>query len=278
MWLFFTLLAALFWGIGQIFVKKGLTNTSALFNNILSTCIGFLIFIPFSLTHEIHFDKFWQIAPFAGIVSLLFVSYYYTIGRGQLSLTGTIIGTYPLITVILSLLFLGENPSVFQKMAIGTIIFGTIFVAWPKSVQQVKLGSWIWWALLSVVMLGTSDFLIKLLMNQTDLYTYLFIYGFSSLFVAGIVWFFDKKGRKLPPFTKEHYLPTLIGVGMIEFGFFLFHLALNGGLASLVTPISGIYVAITAILAWIVLKEKITKMHAVGIALAAIGVILIGIS
>jgi uncharacterized membrane protein len=88
----------------------------------------------------------------------------------------------------------------------------------------------------------------------------------------------DKKGRVLPKFSREKYLPTLVGVGMMELGFFIFHLALVDGYVSLVSPISGVYVAITAVLAWLILKEKISKFQFAGIALCAIGVILVGIA
>lgn len=278
MWLFYTLLAAVCWGVGQIFVKKGLQDISPLMNNILATIIGTLLFLPFALSHQVHFDKFWQLFPFTCFVSFLFFAYYYVIGRGQLALTGTILGTYPFITVILSLLFLHEAPSIFQKLAIGTIILGTVIVALPNKVNKIHVGTWLWWTLLGVFMLGLGDFLVKFLMNQSDLYTYLFTYAFGSTFVTILFYLFDKKGRALPKFTRKNYFSTLIGVGLVEFGFFLFHLAVNGGLVSLVSPISGIYVAITAVLAWFVLKEKIDKKHAFGIILAAIGVILIGIS
>src|SRR6185369_10400977 len=278
MWLFYSLLAAVLWGIGQVFVKKGLQETSSLFNNIVSTLIGFVIFVPFTLSHQVHFDKFWSLLPLTMIVSSLFIMYYYVIGRGQLALTGTVIGTYPLITVILSLIFLNESPSVFQKIAIGIIILGTVFVGLPNQTQKIKIGNWLLWALLAVFMLGTGDFLIKLLMNQSDLYTYLFTYGFGSLLATAILVLVDKKGRKLPQFNFKQYLPTLIGVTMVEVGFFVFHLAVNQGLISLASTISGIYVAITAVLAWLILKEKINRSHAIGIAFAAIGVILIGIA
>jgi len=71
-------------------------------------------------------------------------------------------------------------------------------------------------------MIGTGDFLIKLLLNQSDLYTYLFTYAFCSIILTGLTIFIDKKGRILPKFTWNLYLPTFIGVAMIEVGFFCF--------------------------------------------------------
>lgn len=278
MWLIYALLAATFWGIGQIFVKKGFQDISALYNNLLATLIGFAIFIPFALYHGVNFDSIWRIAPLGILVSVLLTSYYYALGRGQLALTGTVIGTYPFVTVLLSYLFLGERLSTFQFIAISLIILGTVFVALPEKKQKFIVGSWLVWAFSAVFMIGTADFFIKVLISQSDLYTYLFTYGFCSLFVASLLILIDKKGRRLPAFNLKGYLPTLLGVGMVEFGFFVFHLAVNEGLISLVSPISGIYVAITAVLAWLILKEHISKKHAFGIGLAALGVILIGIA
>lgn len=281
MWLFYTLLAAILLGVGQIFAKKGLKSTTPLYNNVLTTILGIFLMIPYSLTHGVQFDKILGIVPLTIIAASLFLSYYYLINKGQISLTGTIIGTYPFFTVILSLLFLHEAPSVYQKLAIFLIIIGTIFVAMPDKVQHlksIKIGGWLFWAICGILFIGTGDFLIKLLINQTDLYTYLFTYTFCSVFVTGLSFFIDKKGRILPPFAFKLYLPTLIGATIMETSFFVFHIAVSMGLLSLVSPICSIYVAITAILAWIVLKETINKTQGIGIALAALGVILIGIS
>ncbi|MBI5122805.1 EamA family transporter [Candidatus Roizmanbacteria bacterium] len=280
MWLFFTLLSAIFFGVGQVFIKRGLKETTPLFNNILTTIFGFSLMVPFSLSQGVHFDRILQIAPLTTIAALLFLSYYYLIGKGQVSFTGTVIGTYPILTVILSLLFLHENPNLFQKLAIILVVFGTAFIAMPsrlKEFKKIQIGNWFWWAICGIFTIGTADFLIKLLMNQSDLYTYLFTYAFCSMFITGLSFLIDKQGRKLPPLILKNYLPTLIGAILMELGFFVFHIALSGGLVSLVSPIGSIYVAITAVLAWLFLKEKINIIHFVGIALATVGVILVGI-
>ncbi|HEX8931718.1 MAG TPA: EamA family transporter, partial [Patescibacteria group bacterium] len=227
-------------------------------------------------SHHIHFEQFLQLTPFTILVALLLLSYYYAINHGQISLTGTVVGTYPAFTVLLSFMFLHEAPSLFQKLAIIAIILGTVLVAFPNKVQKAKLNHWIWWAILALLTIGTSDFVIKVLLLKYDIYTYLFTYSFSSFLVTLALLLIDKKGRKIPKFNLKLYLPTLIGVTMLELGFFFLHLALRDGLVSLVSPISGIYVAITAVLAWIFLKEKINKIQAIGVVLAAIGVILVG--
>jgi uncharacterized membrane protein len=279
MWLFFTFIAALFWGVGQIVIKKGLSNVPPLFNNVLAAIIVPALVLPYVLSHDIHYEKIISILPLTIIVAILWLAYYYIIGKGQLAFTGTIIGTAPIITVFLSFLFLNENPSVIQKVAIGLILIGTTFLALPEKGARFKLGSWFWWAVTMALIAGVCDFMIKLLITQSDLYTYLFTYAICMFIVSFLSILFDPKGRKaMPAFNLKAYAPTIIGVTIMEIAFISFHFALSDGLASIVAPVSSIYIAITAILAWLILKEKINKLHFAGIALAAIGVVLVGIS
>jgi uncharacterized membrane protein len=282
MWLFFTLLAAVFWGIGQIIIKKGLSNIPPLFNNVLAAILIPVFMIPYTLYHGVNFDQVWSILPLTALVAVMFLSYYYVIGIGQVAFTSTIIGTAPAVVVLLSLLFLKESPTTTQTLAIPIILIGTTLLALPEKVNNIrtlKMGGWFWWAAGTAILLGFADFLIKLLINQSDVYTYLFTYCVCLIVVSGISIFFDPKGRTtMPAFNLKQYLPTLIGVTIMEIAFVSFHFALADGLASVVAPVSSIYVAITAILAWIFLKEKIDKIHFVGIALAAVGVVLVGIA
>jgi transporter family protein len=279
MWLVYTLIAAVCLGVGQIFVKKGLHDISPLFNNVLGSIVSVIIMIPFALLMGINS----HLVPLAFVYSLLIVSllaiYYYVVGKGQISLTGTIISTYPLITVVLSFIFLHENPTISQKAAILLTIVGTVLIAMPEKLSQWKIhiSGWFGWAIVCAAAAGTADFLTKLTINQSDTYTYLFSYGLAALVIAIVLLLFDKKGRKLPAFKKELYLPTLVGVTIMETGLFFFYLAAGSGLISLVGPVSSIYVAITVVLAYIFLKEKINKIQLVGIISSVAGIILISI-
>jgi uncharacterized membrane protein len=279
MWLVYTLIAAVCFGVGQIFVKKGLQDISPLFNSVLGAVVAAVIMIPFGLIMGVNF----HLVPLAFTYSLLITSllmvYYYVAGKGQISLTGTIIAMYPLITVILSFIFLHENPTMTQKVAIFLTLAGAVFIAIPEKLSQIKthIGGWFWWAIFCAIAAGTADFFTKVTINQSDTYTYLFSYGLAYLSIAFILLFLDKKGRKLPTFNKKLYLPTLVGVTIMETGLFFFYLAAGNGLISLVGPISSLYVAITVVLAWMFLKEKITKIQTLGIISSVAGIILISL-
>jgi len=134
---------------------------------------------------------------------------------------------------------------------------------------------WILLSLITVILWGLWGLLLKVSSNILGnwMLTYIFSYIFSiALALALIV------------IVKPHNIPINLGslaavVGGLfgTLGYILFLKALEKGPAALVVPITALYPAITAILAYIALKEQITTTQAVGIALAIIAVILISI-
>ncbi len=63
--------------------------------------------------------------------SLLYLAFFYSIARGQISLTGTIVAGYPIVTIILSYIFLKEHLTFLQYGGIAFILSGGVFVALP---------------------------------------------------------------------------------------------------------------------------------------------------
>jgi len=226
MWLLFTLLSATLFGVGQVFTKKGLDETSPLLNNLLGAGVTLLITVPFALMNGAHISFVPKVLPITLVIALLLLCYYYIIAKGQVSLTGTILASYPLITIALSLLFLHEQPSLFQKIAIALILLGTIVIVAGENLnafKRLQFGGWFYWALGGAIAIGTGDFLTKIAINRSDMYTYLLAYGIAFGIVAGSSYFFDKKGRRFPKLTNTKFLPTLIGVTMLETGVVVFY-------------------------------------------------------
>jgi drug/metabolite transporter (DMT)-like permease len=114
--------------------------------------------------------------------------------------------------------------------------------------------------------------------NKSDAYTYLFALALAYIPVNIANYILDPKGRRFPTAHWKKLWPTLVGVVMITLGIVPFNIAFSYGLASLVTPISSSYVIITVILAYFFLKEQLTKMHVIGIAVSVLGIVLLGIS
>ncbi|EKD99439.1 MAG: hypothetical protein ACD_22C00256G0012 [uncultured bacterium] len=48
-WFIPAILASLFWGIGQTFIKKGLSDVTPFVSNLLIASFTFMLYIPFAL-------------------------------------------------------------------------------------------------------------------------------------------------------------------------------------------------------------------------------------
>jgi transporter family protein len=275
-WFIFALLAASSWGVGQVLIKKGFEHTSPLFNNLLGTIFGCLIFIPFSLIGGVNWSLLPKILILAFLAAAPNMLYYYAAEKGEISLTGTLLATYPLFTILLSRLFLAEQTDIFQKLAILSIIAGSFLISKPNKFS-FKLEPWVIWGIISAVIIGFGDFMGKVSLTKSDIYTFMLAFSISYVITMILNFLLDKKGRKFPRITERKLLPTLSGTFLMEVGVLFLYLGFNVGKASLVSPISSSYVVLTVILAVLFLKEKISRTQLMGVILAAVGIVLIGI-
>ncbi|OGK21969.1 hypothetical protein A3C23_00350 [Candidatus Roizmanbacteria bacterium RIFCSPHIGHO2_02_FULL_37_13b] len=280
MWLFLSLITAFFWGVAQLLVKKGLTKITPLVNNIIYDIIFFIIIGCLTFSNGINFKLLFLVIPFTVIIAFCYLSYYYILKKGQLSLTGTVMAGYPIFTIVLAHLLLAERVSEFQFLAIMIVIFGMIMISLPSeriSIKSLKKQSWFYWGVVYAILAGLGDFISKVAINKSDLYTFLFALSLSFLFTSLIYFVVDKKSRMPLSFSFEQYKYAVSGNLMMVFGMLTFYTAISSGLVSLVTPISSTYAAITVVLSIKFLHEKITKIQSFAILLLILGIILIGL-
>ncbi len=281
-WLFLSLSAAFTWAIGNVFAKKGLSNIPPLWTNICSNIVGLILWVPLGL----YFTDF-NIRPLSLSVFLsiliaysCYYMYYYTLSRGELSLTGTILATYPIATVLLSVIFLGERLNILQVVGIIVIILGGILIALPKKSLEgeIKDYGWLKWGIITSLLIGSSDFLLKYSVNSIGAHSQIFYIPFVMILVSAATFYIDKENRKLPKLSKKLILPSLLGVLLFSIGNVLFFLAYEVGNASLVAPVSSIYPALMVILAVFFLKEKVSFRQFLGIGGTTLGIILLGLN
>ena len=280
-WIYFTILTIALWGVGQIFIKKGFTRITTLWTVVISATINLIIYVPFALSQGAVFKIDSAAALLMFIITFFYILFFYAIEKGQISFSGTIYATYPVTTIILSSLFLGESISSLQTLSIVFVMTGTIllsiFAKDVKSKQKIKL-IWITWAVLGAVTTGAADFLAKFVIADTSVNTYNLFYPLFYILSLAAFWMIDKKGRTLPKKIKFNDLKfTIVGITMLTCGMLSFNYALSFGKASLVAPLSSAYVAITIILAYFFLHESINRKQLIALAVIGFGIILIGL-
>lgn len=276
MWLAYTLAAAGLWGVGQVLTKRGLIQITPLWNNLIAYGWVIITMIPWAVNGGVSWERLPAIFPWTLLTATAYSIYFYVVSRGEIALTGTINSMYPLATVILAKLFLGETTSGLHNLGIVATLAGAVLIAWPKDVK-VKLESWVWWGTAGAIMAGSGDFLTKLIIGRSDVYTFTLSHELAFIPVMAALVLVDKKGRSVPRLALRSWWPTLAGVGMMQIGVLSFFIALSLGKASLVAPVSSIYQAITVVLAMLWLKEKVSRRQLVGIALAIGGVLLLAL-
>ena len=181
-WFPLALSAAVCWAFGAVLVKHGFTTIPPLWNNIINNALAVLLWIPVVLV----LSKTRIVAPSLKVLltilaaSILFQFFYYSLFRGQVSLTGTVIAIYPMITILLSYFFLGERLSRLQYLAVALILAGGLAVAFPNKNQVLHTDglSWLPWGLIGAFCLGTGDFLSKLSINRIGSYSHIFFLSF----------------------------------------------------------------------------------------------------
>ena len=282
LWFPLSISAAFFWSISQIFLKKGLENISPLWSNIINNLMTLIIWVPAVL----FLSNFSILIPDLKLITLitiassLYLIFLYALSKGKVSLIGTVVSIYPTWTVILSSIFLKESINPIQKICITLIIIGSIIISFPETHSNLKKYSyqWVVWGFVASILMGTGDFLSKYAINKIGVYNYIFFLSIASNFMSGLNYIVDKKSRKLPSKNPKLYIPTIVGTAVSLIGSFQFLLAFQYGKASLVTPVSSIYPALTVILAIKFLKEKLIKRQLIAVGITVVGLILMGIS
>ena len=281
-WFPLALAAGVCWAVGAVLIKHGVDTIPPLWNYIINNALAVLIWIPAVLILS---KSRIQIPPIRVLLiilaaSVLFQFFYYSLSKGQVSLTGTVIAIYPVITIVLSYLFLGERLSTLQYLIVALILMGGVAVAFPSKKKVARSGgiSWLPWGLGGAICIGTGDFLSKLSINQIGSYSHIVFLALISVALSGVNYVVDRPNRTAPRLLSRSFLPTFFGIVLHLAGALCFLLAFDYGPVSLISPVSSVYPALLAFLAVRFLKDKISLVQGIGIGVITGGLVIIGFS
>jgi len=290
-WFSLALGAALLWAGGAILVKKGFETIPPLWNNIINNFLALFVWIPAVLLLGGFRINLPPLGIWVVILSACFLYqfFYYSISRGQISLTSTVVAGYPVFTIALGHIFLRERLEAWQYLGVALILAGGVTIALPRRNRRLRQEppretdpgargrSWILWGLVGAFTLGTGDFLTKVSVDAIGSYSHVFFEALVLNLFSGLNYLVDRRNRALPALGSRRFLPSLFGILMHLAGALLFLLAFGHGPASLVGPVSSIYPAFLVLLAVRFLHEVITWRQGLGIGLTVAGLVLVGL-
>ena len=268
--------------IGDIFLKKGYKTLSPFASFFLISIFG-LILWPLSIFFVKYDPVQLPIGLIYGLISgFLGQGYYiYVISKGELSITGTLLSTYPIFTVIFSIFINHEAISALGIIAILLMVLGTITVAIPsdKTKEFIK-PMLIILPITAALGIGFSDSLSKRFINNAGAGTFLIATAFMQLLVSIFCLLLTK--TKLSEISDVFKTPlkykfAIFGSLGLAIDIMFFFLAFQFMNASIVAPIVGTAPIFIILFARIFLKEKLSKKNLFGIILVISGILLASI-
>lgn len=206
-----------------------------------------------------------------------YLFFYKGFELGNISIVSATINLWAVFTVLFAFIFLGQRLSVFQFLGVAMIIAGVTFVSlkWSDIKNQNSH------LLKGVKETVAAAFLFGIFWNLSDviakdigwLPTTIFVKIGVILFLLLFASFVKRELAIAKTATQTKLLVALVGileafaVASVNWG-----LTISG--AILVTPIASALSIITITMALVFLKEKITKVQALGIVMAVAGIVL----
>ena len=225
----------------------------------------------------------WSQVPWAfalaliGTISLVFL--YRAFAVGPIAVVSPVVASYAALSVIGIVIFLGERLTTGQSVAIAVTFIGVAVASTDiRELRQTMgrptegvrlgviatLGFAVWGVLLSAASHSNDTFALVIIWR---------IWG-VMLMSAYILW----KRSPIAPVLRTSTLAIVALVGILDTGAnVLLLLGIESGFASFVMTGSGAYPLIPAVLAILVLRERLAPNQYVGVAVLVAGLIALGL-
>lgn len=287
------LLSAVCWGTADFIARFSAHRIGAYRTLFFMQSLGFIlltIYLPLT-GHSFHAStagwRPWALAAVAGIGNALAsLALYYSFQVGILTVVAPISSSYPALTVVLALLS-GERLHALRGAGMAVTLLGVIlaamsFASGPSSSSSAHhdlhahTARGVGWAICAAIGFGLLfwflGFHVLPFMDSTLSVWVIRISAFSTLALAAAP---ARQSLALPR-GSVWWLVTAVAI-MDTAGFALNNLGLKTGHVSVVSVLVSLYGAVTVLLSWIFLREKLAPSQWVGVFVIFTGIVLISL-
>lgn len=282
------LIAAVCWGTADLLARYATRQVGTYRTLLFMNIVGFVgLSLVVLLNGELAraASQSWQPWAWAVLYVLLNMAGSLTLYRsfeiGILSIVSPIAASYAAITVVLSVLS-GERLAWLTAIGIAVVLVGVLMAATgslpeTKAGEQLKgsrLTAGVGWALVAAVCYGVAYWLLGKEIAPI-------LGGFAPVWLVRLLTplllaSFARPARQPISLPQGEVWWLLIGVGVLDTTAFV---ASAVGLATdstaVVSVVSSLFSAVTVLLAWIFLREKLRWWQWLGIAVVLVGVVLV---
>lgn len=283
MWIAFAFGSALFAGITSILAKIGIKNT----DSTAATAIRTIVILFFSWLMVFITGSFGGIGSISSKTLIFLIlsgfatggswlCYFKALRIGDVNKVTPIDKSSTVLTMLLAFIILGEEISILKAVCMVLIGAGTYLMIVKKETDKEAKGKgWLFYAVLSAVFASLTSILGKIGISGVDSNLGTAIRTIVVLIMAWIMVFVTKKQGELKKTDRKSMVFICLSGLTTGLSWLCYYKALQDGQASVVVPIDKLSILVTVAFSYIVLKEKLTKKSAAGLAMITAGTLML---
>ena len=280
MWIVFAVGSALFAGLTSVLAKAGIKDTDSNVATALRTIVVLLfswmmVWITGVQEGILHIDnKALIYLVLSGLsTGISWLCYFKALQLGDINKVTPIDKSSTILTMILAVLFLGEDMTGMKWIAMFLIGIGTYLMIQKKEnvSRETKSKTWLGYALAAALFASLTSILGKIGMQNIDSTLGTAIRTIVVLVMAWLVVIVTGKQHTIKYIDKKSWL-FLILSGFATGGSWLcYYRALQEGPASIVVPIDKLSILVTIGFSYLIFKERLNKKSAIGLLMIVVG-------
>lgn len=279
MWIFFSILSAVFSGITSILAKAGISKIDSTFSTSIRTSVILIITSVFVLLDN-STSKFNTINSktlfflvLSGIATaMLWIFYFKALDLGNVNLVTPIDKTSIILTLILSAIFLKEKITIMKTLSIILILIGIYLMILNKNINKTNNKNWIKYAVLTSIFSSIVTILGKVGIKNINSNLGCFIKTSVVFIIVWIITIFFKKFKNFKKLDKKSLLFIILSGISTSLSWICYFKALKDGEASIVFTIEKLSIIFAILGASIFLKEKLNNKIILGLTIVSIGI------
>lgn len=291
--IFLGLTAAICWGVADFCARFGSQRIGAFRTLFYMQVFGLIIMTAYLEPHGglmplTHGWRPWIFAAIAGVLSTLgSLALYHAFRIGVMSIVAPISSSYPALTVVLAFVS-GERLPVHRVAGLVVIIVGVILAATSfaaltaksgatnNSAARAQLSRGVGWSIFAAIAFGVMFWFIGFhVVPLTGAAFSVWMIRLSTIGTLALLALPSRQSLK-PPSGNIWWIVAAIGV-TDTIAYFANNAGLGTGHVSVVSVLASLYGAVTVLLSWIFLRERLERSQWLGIALIFAGIIFVSI-
>ena len=301
MWFVFALLCTFFWGLADLFYKKGSDAKDTNTHLRIAIAVGFVMgihgFIYWALNPDIGFTPLhiFTYLPVSFFYIVSMIAGYFGLRYLGLSISSPIQNSSGAAVAIMCILFLGDRPGVLSAISIVILCVGVFALSVLEKRDETKARKLagqtvdkkyqfgfiaIIFPLIYCVLDAMGTFLDDIFLDEANGFLTedqgLLAYEFTFLIVAIVCFVYMVFVKHEQFFIKRE--KTRYAAAISETAGQFFYVFIIGGNGVITAPIVSSYCVVSLLLSRILLKEKLSIPKYIAIAVIVCGIVLMGVA